>query len=506
MVEKNQRGITLIALVVTIIVLLILAGITIGLALGENGILGRTQTAAEEHEKAAVLETLKLAVAEGETEYRTNPEVSKKVAYQTALEKIGATITSATDEKIEGTITRNNRTYTFEVDVTTGDVRLIDGDSGATSYAITYNLNGGTLETANPTSYTIEDTITLNNPIKTGYNFAGWTGSNGTTPQISVTITEGSIGEKNYIANYTSKTPTVTLNMQSGSGGTASVTATYESSMPSITVPTREGYTFAGYYTETNGNGTQYYTASGTSTKNCDFENDTTLYANWTINQYNLKINSSVNGNKSTTGHSGFTFDVYVNNNLVADDVITYSSTLDYNTPVKVVLNGKTNYTAIESTIEKNITAGDNELIPAWVTSSNIGIQFKYGNTTLIVITEGKNWENAEAYAQSIGGHLAMIKTADMQNYVYNTILANSTVAALSTFWIGATDKAKEGEWRWVDGTLLSSTYTNWNGGEPNNSGTGENYCQYYVSGSTKGKWNDLNGTQVYPFVVQIGN
>lgn len=98
-----------------------------------------------------------------------------------------------------------------------------------------------------------------------------------------------------------------------------------------------------------------------------------------------------------------------------------------------------------------------------------------------------------------------MIKTEAMQNYVYNTILANPTVAALSTFWIGATDKAKEGEWRWVDGTLLSSTYTNWNSGEPNNSGTGENYCQYYVSGSTKGKWNDLNGTQVYPFVVQIG-
>lgn len=34
-------------------------------------------------------------------------------------------------------------------------------------------------------------------------------------------------------------------------------------------------------------------------------------------------------------------------------------------------------------------------------------------------------------------------------------ILNNSTVAQLSTFWIGATDKLIEGEWRWVDGTLL---------------------------------------------------
>lgn len=70
---------------------------------------------------------------------------------------------------------------------------------------------------------------------------------------------------------------------------------------------------------------------------------------------------------------------------------------------------------------------------------------------------------------------------------------------------IEATDKAKEGEWRWVDGTPLTSTYSNWNSGEPNNSGD-EDYCQYYISGGTKGKWNDLNGTQVYPFVVQIGN
>ena len=38
---KNQRGITLIALVITIIVLLILAGITITLLMGENGVLNR---------------------------------------------------------------------------------------------------------------------------------------------------------------------------------------------------------------------------------------------------------------------------------------------------------------------------------------------------------------------------------------------------------------------------------------------------------------------------------
>ncbi len=43
---KKERGITLIALVVTIIVLLILAGVAISLTIGQNGIFNRAQTAA----------------------------------------------------------------------------------------------------------------------------------------------------------------------------------------------------------------------------------------------------------------------------------------------------------------------------------------------------------------------------------------------------------------------------------------------------------------------------
>jgi uncharacterized protein (TIGR02145 family)/uncharacterized repeat protein (TIGR02543 family) len=58
--------------------------------------------------------------------------------------------------------------------------------------------------TANPTSYTIESAaITLNNPTRTGYTFAGWTGSNGTTAQATVTIPAGSTGNKSYTATWT---------------------------------------------------------------------------------------------------------------------------------------------------------------------------------------------------------------------------------------------------------------------------------------------------------------
>ena len=71
------------------------------------------------------------------------------------------------------------------------------------TYTITYNLDGGTLLSQNPDSYTVEtDTITLNNPSKDGYMFLGWTGSNGVTPQRTVKIEKGSTESKEYTAVY----------------------------------------------------------------------------------------------------------------------------------------------------------------------------------------------------------------------------------------------------------------------------------------------------------------
>ena len=73
------------------------------------------------------------------------------------------------------------------------------------TYTITYNLDGGALASgkSNPTSYTVETaTFTLNNPTKTGYTFAGWTGSNGTTAQTSVSVAKGTTGNLTFTANW----------------------------------------------------------------------------------------------------------------------------------------------------------------------------------------------------------------------------------------------------------------------------------------------------------------
>ena len=64
---KRNKGITLIALVVTIIVLLILAGISINMLTGENGILNRAAEAKEKTGVAQTEETVKLSVTDALT-------------------------------------------------------------------------------------------------------------------------------------------------------------------------------------------------------------------------------------------------------------------------------------------------------------------------------------------------------------------------------------------------------------------------------------------------------
>jgi len=116
------------------------------------------------------------------------------------------------------------------------------------TYTITYTLNNGTNNAANPTSYTIEsNSITLQAPTRSGYTFTGWTGSNGTTGQTNVTIAKGSTGNKNYTANWTVISPTTYTITASVSGGNGSISPSGESvyaenSTPKYTFTSDNGY------------------------------------------------------------------------------------------------------------------------------------------------------------------------------------------------------------------------------------------------------------------------
>ena len=86
--------------------------------------------------------------------------------------------------------TGSNGTTPGSVTISTGTYgdKTYTANFELAGYTISYDLAGGTLSTANPTTYTIEDTITLNEPTKDGYNFIGWTGTDLTAPTKTVTF------------------------------------------------------------------------------------------------------------------------------------------------------------------------------------------------------------------------------------------------------------------------------------------------------------------------------
>ena len=117
------------------------------------------------------------------------------------------------------------------------------------AYAITYNLNGGSETTSNPLSYTVEDDdIVLAAPVKTGYNFTGWTFEGQDEPVMSVTIPHGSTGSKSYTANWHIAQFTISFNTGDAVPAIESITQDYNTEVTPPSVKLRKAkYIFYGW-------------------------------------------------------------------------------------------------------------------------------------------------------------------------------------------------------------------------------------------------------------------
>ncbi len=133
---KDQKGITLIALVITIIVLLILAGVSIAMLTGENGILTKATSAGEKSAEAEFEESVKLVVAEivlnqktGETDNSKMdaasikalmPKINDNIKLTDSTTDVSANETNAAHVVVEGTI--NGKTITRYVETSSGNI------------------------------------------------------------------------------------------------------------------------------------------------------------------------------------------------------------------------------------------------------------------------------------------------------------------------------------------------------------------------------------------------
>ena len=172
------------------------------------------------------------------------------------------------------------------------------------TYSISYNANGGSLS-GQKTSYNVNtDSFALPTPTKNGYTFTGWTGSNGTTAQKSVTIAKGSTGNRNYTANWTPTNWTVKYNANGGTGTMDTDTATYnENYVAKANQFTRIGYEFAGWTENADGSGSNWTSWIGKPWK-WTYTKNITLYAQWKVKTYTNQISHWAEGFKHREGNN----------------------------------------------------------------------------------------------------------------------------------------------------------------------------------------------------------
>ena len=176
-----------------------------------------------------------------------------------------------------------------ELDFTTDSLYLIAARANSNTfnlyakwtiitYNISYNLNGGSVESDNPTTYNVETaTFTLNNPTKTDCDFLGWIGTGLNERTTSVTISVGSTGDRVYTACYDDERA-ITLVVEGQTLTDDVVIVHYNvpvASLPEIDYSNygMGGYTVNKWYTDSACTSEQTFPLTPT--------NDITLYGKW---------------------------------------------------------------------------------------------------------------------------------------------------------------------------------------------------------------------------------
>ena len=211
MKSLNQKGITLISLVIAIIVLLILATISISMLTGDNGILSQVKKAKEETQIAAYKEALEIIGLELETEKVDESNYFNRYKEEIMFE--GSTV-DIINNKMLKVITKEG--YTFRV--TRGKVEYLGkGEIEIEEPEIPELQEGDIIFTCNPTTPTNGDVeVTIETKIELGENWIEYSINNGALwikYENSITVDKNGKIEARISNNAGSSVNTATQNV-----------------------------------------------------------------------------------------------------------------------------------------------------------------------------------------------------------------------------------------------------------------------------------------------------
>ena len=179
---------------------------------------------------------------------------------------------------------------TKETVVTTADKHTLYAHWTANKYTVTFDANGGTVTPAEQTVTYGSHYGELPTPTREGYTFAGWFTEKEYGTQVTAVTKVTTVGKHTLYARWTKNSYEVKFDANGGAVTPETMTVTYGDVYGELPTPTREGYTFAGWFTEQNG-GTKVMA----DTKVTTAENHT-LYAYWMQNIYDVSFDA--NGGK----------------------------------------------------------------------------------------------------------------------------------------------------------------------------------------------------------------
>ena len=265
-----------------------------------------------------------------------------------------------------------------------------------TTYQVTFNANKpstasssvqGTMS-AQTMTYGTASELKENDYSLTGWTFTGWnTKSNGTGDHYSDMQTVTDLGAITLFAQWRATTHTVSFSANEGTGGQSDdVTATFDSTMPTIstTQPTRDGYTFMGWYDNRKYDASgakQYYTSSCTSSVKYTLESNLTLYAGWRANTDTRYVVHHYQQNIS-------------DNNYTLKDAENLTGTTD--TTASPSAKSYAGFTKVTTTLsnESGTIAGDGSLV----------LSFYYDRMTYTVSFVTNGGSNVDAQTIRYGG------------------------------------------------------------------------------------------------------